>query len=95
MASNENTLTTYRAKRNFDVTTEPSPEASAAPLEGQRFMIHKHDATRLHYDLRFEHDGVLGEAKDGQKTGARNGKEKPPAAPRRRARTRSAHGASR
>ena len=54
------TLSTYRAKRHFEVTSEPSPEAKAAPSEGARFMIHKHDAHRLHYDLRLEHDGVLG-----------------------------------
>ena len=53
-------LDPYFGKRNFDVTSEPSPEVPAAPSEGQRFMIHKHDATRLHYDLRLEHDGVLG-----------------------------------
>ncbi len=53
-------LSTYRAKRHFGITTEPSPSARAEPSEKLRFMVHKHDATRLHYDLRLESEGVLG-----------------------------------
>lgn len=53
-------LTTYRTKRHFGVTSEPSPSAKAAPSNELRFMVHKHDATRLHYDLRLESEGVLG-----------------------------------
>ncbi len=53
-------LKTYRAKRHFGVTREPSPSAEATPSKELRFMIHKHDATRLHYDLRLESEGVLG-----------------------------------
>ncbi len=53
-------LRTYRAKRDFSLTPEPSPEATAPRATGKlRFMIHKHDATRLHYDVRLEIDGVL------------------------------------
>ncbi|MGZ6163553.1 MAG: DNA polymerase ligase N-terminal domain-containing protein, partial [Myxococcaceae bacterium] len=53
-------LETYRQKRDFGVTPEPAPEAVApAPAGKLRFMVHKHDATRLHYDLRLEVDGVL------------------------------------
>jgi bifunctional non-homologous end joining protein LigD len=53
-------LETYRKKRDFTVTPEPAPERSApAPAGALRYMVHKHDATRLHYDLRFEIDGVL------------------------------------
>ncbi len=51
----------YRAKRNFRVTSEPSGKgrrAAAKPAD-LSFVIHKHDATRLHYDLRLEHGGVL------------------------------------
>ncbi|MEO6042675.1 MAG: non-homologous end-joining DNA ligase [Tepidiformaceae bacterium] len=49
----------YRAKRDFTVTPEPPP-AEAGPGEGALvFMLHKHSATRLHYDLRLELDGVL------------------------------------
>jgi len=53
-------LETYRQKRDFEVTPEPGPDAVApAPAGKLRFMVHKHDATRLHYDLRLEVDGVL------------------------------------
>jgi len=54
-------LDTYRAKRDFSRTPEPSGKAKKAKanLAGGVFVIHKHDATRLHYDLRLEHDGVL------------------------------------
>lgn len=54
-------LEEYRRKRDFTVTREPSPEAPAHKATGAQplFMIHKHDATRLHYDLRLEMDGVL------------------------------------
>ena len=52
-------LKEYERKRDFSITTEPAPRA-ADPHEGPpTFMIHKHDATRLHYDLRLEMDGAL------------------------------------
>lgn len=50
-------LTTYTDKRRFEKTPEPSPgDLDAA---GQRFVVHRHHASRLHYDLRLEHDGTL------------------------------------
>jgi bifunctional non-homologous end joining protein LigD len=53
-------LSTYRDKRDFTLTSEPAPEASAPRGgDGPVFVVHKHDATRLHYDLRLEIDGVL------------------------------------
>ena len=52
-------LSTYRKKRDFDKTAEPSGEARVAPSKQRRFVIQKHDATRLHYDLRLEFDGVF------------------------------------
>ncbi|GLS28720.1 bifunctional non-homologous end joining protein LigD [Mesorhizobium albiziae] len=54
-------LEQYRAKRDFKVTREPSGKAARARSKtaGGIFVIHKHDATRLHYDLRLEHGGVL------------------------------------
>lgn len=52
-------LTTYRKKRDFEVTSEPSGDIKVAPAKQRRFVIQKHDATRLHYDLRLEFDGVF------------------------------------
>jgi bifunctional non-homologous end joining protein LigD len=43
-------LGAYRAKRDFETTTEPS---------GRRFVVQEHHARRLHWDLRLENDGVL------------------------------------
>ncbi len=50
-------LEIYRKKRKFDVTAEPRGHKSRAA--GNRYVIQKHDATRLHYDLRLELDGVM------------------------------------
>jgi bifunctional non-homologous end joining protein LigD len=52
-------LSTYRKKRDFEKTAEPSGEARVAPSKRRRFVIQKHAATRLHYDLRLEFDGVF------------------------------------
>jgi len=52
-------LKTYQAKRDFKVTAEPSGEAPVAASPRARFVIQKHDATRLHYDLRLEVGGVF------------------------------------
>ena len=61
MASKAGTLLKeYRAKRDFTRTQEPSgAEVRAADGAGLRFVVQKHDATRLHYDFRIELDGVL------------------------------------
>src|SRR5216117_3469409 len=53
----DDALKTYRAKRSADRTPEPSGSVAAAP--GRRFIVHQHAATRLHFDLRLEMDGVL------------------------------------
>ena len=52
-------LSTYRKKRDFEKTAEPSGDTPVAPSKERRFVIQKHDATRLHYDLRLEFDGVF------------------------------------
>src|SRR4051794_2534414 len=50
-------LQVYRKKRRFDVT--PEPRGRAAKAKGNRFVIQKHAARRLHYDFRLELDGVM------------------------------------
>ena len=52
-------LSTYRKKRDFEKTAEPSGETPVKPSQQRRFVIQKHDASRLHYDLRLELDGVF------------------------------------
>ncbi len=50
-------LARYNAKRDFAKTAEPP--GKVAKSAGRTFMVQKHDATRLHWDLRLEVDGVL------------------------------------
>jgi bifunctional non-homologous end joining protein LigD len=51
-------LKEYARKRDFKKTAEP--DAGSSGTEGGcRFVIQKHDATRLHYDLRLEMGGTL------------------------------------
>src|SRR5579863_4005607 len=61
-------LETYRAKRRFEVTPEPAPreessqggtQAGKKTASGLVFAVQKHDARRLHYDLRLEIDGAM------------------------------------
>ena len=52
-------LSLYQAKRDFSKTAEPSGTARVKPAEYLRFVIQKHAASRLHYDLRLEVDGVF------------------------------------
>jgi bifunctional non-homologous end joining protein LigD len=52
-------LAAYRKKRNFSKTAEPSGARNVAPSQRLRFVVQKHDARRLHYDLRLELDGVF------------------------------------
>jgi bifunctional non-homologous end joining protein LigD len=59
--SKPDSLKTYRAKRNFSITSEPS---GAEPIISRdknvlSFVVQKHWATRLHYDFRLELDGAM------------------------------------
>jgi len=53
------TLDTYNAKRDFSRTPEPSGEIGGAASGNPRYLVQKHDASRLHYDFRLEVAGVL------------------------------------
>ncbi|OLE50367.1 MAG: hypothetical protein AUG01_01400 [Candidatus Rokubacteria bacterium 13_1_20CM_2_69_58] len=55
-------LDEYRQKR--DPARTPEPFGDRRPAEGHLFVVHKHSARRLHYDLRLEIDGVLAHAVD-------------------------------
>jgi bifunctional non-homologous end joining protein LigD len=52
-------LKTYDSMRDFGVTAEPSSQSDVKPSKALRFVIQKHAATRLHYDLRLEWEGVF------------------------------------
>jgi bifunctional non-homologous end joining protein LigD len=52
-------LHTYRAKRDFSRTAEPSGSEAVAPSARLRFVVQKHAARRLHYDFRLELAGVF------------------------------------
>jgi bifunctional non-homologous end joining protein LigD len=62
MAKKKLSIDEYRAKRDFEKTPEPAPKRPKAPAAdalGGRFVVHRHEARRLHYDLRLEMAGVL------------------------------------
>jgi bifunctional non-homologous end joining protein LigD len=50
-------LSLYRARRSAD--TSPEPTGTVSPVPGHLFVVHKHAARQLHFDLRLEMDGVL------------------------------------
>jgi bifunctional non-homologous end joining protein LigD len=52
-------LAEYRRKRDFTRSAEPSGDAPVAKTGKLRFVIQKHAASHLHYDLRLELDGVM------------------------------------
>ena len=56
MSGDQDALREYLAKRNLDVSGEPG---GGAPEARPRFVVQRHDASRLHFDFRLEVDGVL------------------------------------
>jgi bifunctional non-homologous end joining protein LigD len=52
-------LAEYNRKRRFSVTPEPAGKQGRAKKEDLQFVVQKHRASRLHYDFRLEHDGVM------------------------------------
>ena len=50
----------YELKRDFGKTAEPAPRKKGAKRRqgAPRFVVQEHSATRLHWDLRLEHEGV-------------------------------------
>ena len=52
-------LAAYRSKRDATKTPEPVPAGRATLTNGNSFVIQEHHASRLHWDFRLEHDGVL------------------------------------
>jgi bifunctional non-homologous end joining protein LigD len=59
-SKNDRGLDAYRAKRTGGATPEPMASTPLSSGRGPRmFVVHQHDATRMHWDLRLEIDGVL------------------------------------
>jgi bifunctional non-homologous end joining protein LigD len=52
-------LAEYNRRRRFGVTPEPAGKLGRAKKEAREFVVQKHRASRLHYDFRLEHDGVM------------------------------------
>jgi bifunctional non-homologous end joining protein LigD len=57
--ANDDGLDAYRAKRTGGATPEPMASTPSAGRGPRMFVVHQHDATRMHWDLRLEIDGVL------------------------------------
>lgn len=60
MAKKAHALSKYQSMRDFERTREPKGKSKLKSTRGfARFVVQKHDATRLHYDFRLELDGTL------------------------------------
>jgi bifunctional non-homologous end joining protein LigD len=52
----------YKAKRDFTQTPEPPDRKRPREEGGHNFVVHRHEARNLHYDLRIQADGEIGRA---------------------------------
>jgi bifunctional non-homologous end joining protein LigD len=52
-------LSEYNRKRHFGITPEPQGKLARMKRKSLEFVVQKHRASRLHYDFRLEHDGVM------------------------------------
>ncbi|HKY07034.1 MAG TPA: DNA polymerase ligase N-terminal domain-containing protein [Candidatus Binatia bacterium] len=52
-------LAEYNRKRRFELTPEPAGKLAPVRKKAREFVVQKHRASRLHYDFRLEHDGVM------------------------------------
>ena len=59
MATRDTSIETYKGKRDFKRTPEPAPAAAGRASPSLIFVVQKHAASRLHWDFRLEHKGVL------------------------------------
>src|ERR687891_1253246 len=59
MSKSQAKLRNYERKRDFARTPEPGPSTAGKPADLPRFVVQEHHATRLHWDLRLEHEGAL------------------------------------
>ncbi|AWI58724.1 DNA ligase D [Sinorhizobium fredii] len=59
MAARSEPLSEYNRRRDFTKTREPKGAVARTHAGRKRFLVQKHDATRLHYDFRLEWEGVL------------------------------------
>src|SRR3954468_453631 len=59
MATRSDQLAEYRRKRDFERTREPKGTARRRTATRLAYVIQRHEATRLHFDLRLELDGVM------------------------------------
>ena len=59
MADRDTSIATYRGKRDFKQTPEPAPSKAGKAGATLIFVVQKHAASRLHWDFRLEHGGVL------------------------------------
>ena len=59
IVNRDRSIDAYRQKRDFERTPEPAPADPHTPAAETEFVVHRHEARRLHYDLRLRSGNVL------------------------------------